>query len=231
MEILYPGLIQPQSNDTGLATIGRIDHAQIKPGTLIPMHMHKDDEILTYLRKGKVQHSDSEGTSAIVSNQKLMLMNAGKQFFHQEQVLPEGGDLEGLQIFIRPERAGLAPQVQFHELEEVYSLNQWRKLAGHGSDYPLRFRSNTWLMDLRLEENREISLPDSELDNVTYLLYVFSGTIEVNYSAIVNAGESLMIENEHPDFRAIDTSDLVLFTTQNAAPHFDGGMYSGNLQV
>jgi len=34
---------------------GRIDHARITPGTLIPMHPHQNDEILTYLRNGKVK--------------------------------------------------------------------------------------------------------------------------------------------------------------------------------
>ncbi len=53
IEILYPGLIRPALEDSGFSTIGRIDHARIAPGTLIPMHPHKNDEILTYLRSGR----------------------------------------------------------------------------------------------------------------------------------------------------------------------------------
>jgi redox-sensitive bicupin YhaK (pirin superfamily) len=51
IQILYPGLIRPQLDDSGFSTIGRIDHARITPGTLIPMHPHKNDEILTYVRR------------------------------------------------------------------------------------------------------------------------------------------------------------------------------------
>src|SRR3712207_1415846 len=112
IQILYPSLIRPGLKDTGFFTIGRIDHARITPGTLIPMHPHKYDEILTYLRSGQVKHLDSQGLTDIVSNHKWMLMNAGDNFYHQEKVLEEGGVLEGLQIFIRPEVAGLNPQVQ-----------------------------------------------------------------------------------------------------------------------
>ncbi|HTO17467.1 MAG TPA: pirin family protein [Edaphocola sp.] len=119
IEILYPGILFPESNDTGIATIGRIDHARIMPGTLIPMHPHIDDEILTYLRSGKVNHLDSEGKTETISNQKLMLMNAGASFFHEELVLEEGGTLEGLQIFIRPEQSGLNPKVSFYEPDEI----------------------------------------------------------------------------------------------------------------
>ncbi|PSL22398.1 pirin family protein [Chitinophaga ginsengisoli] len=230
IQILYPGLVLPQLNDTGLATIGRIDHARIKAGTLIPMHPHRDDEILTYLRTGSVQHRDSEGLTDVISNQKLMMMNAGANFYHEELVLEEGGVLEGLQIFIRPETAGLKPQVQFHQLQEIYSINQWRRIAGKGDDYPLQIRSNTWIMDIRLEAGSKTFLPEIVAENTVFLFYIFNGEIQVNGDMLLNSGESVLIGTAYPAFTALKTSDIVLFITQTNTAHFDGGMYSGNLQ-
>lgn len=229
IQILYPGLIRPQLNDSGFSTIGRIDHARITPGTLIPMHPHKDDEILTYLRSGNVKHLDSEGYTDIISNQKLMMMNAGANFYHQEKVLEGGGTLEGLQIFIRPETAGLSPMVKFSQLSDTYSANRWRKIAGKGNDYPLQIRSDTWLMDLRLEKGQDIVLPQAPSENCAFLFYVFDGKVNVNETMALAAGESVLIEMEDPTFRAVETSDVVLFITQTSAAHFNGGMYSGNL--
>jgi quercetin 2,3-dioxygenase len=228
IQILFPGKIRPQLQDTGFATLGRIDHAKITPGTLIPMHPHRDDEILTYLRSGKVKHIDSVGYTNIISNQHLMMMNAGAQFSHEELSLEEGGLLEGLQIFVRPETGGLEPEVQFYQLPGIYSLNQWRKIAGKGKDYPLEIRSNTWLMDIRLEKGKEISLPEAPADNTAFLFYVFNGDIQVKEDMLLAKGESVLIENEKPQFHALETSDVVLFITQTSAAHFDGGMYSGN---
>jgi redox-sensitive bicupin YhaK (pirin superfamily) len=230
IQILYPGLVRPALKNTGLFTIGRIDHARIAPGTLIPMHPHRDDEILTYLRSGNVKHLDSEGHTGIISNLKLMMMNAGANFYHEEKVLEEGGILEGLQIFIRPEVAGLKPQVQFHELQDAFSINQWRKMAGKGGDYPLQIRSDTWLMDMRLEKGEEVLLPEIPGENKASLFYVFAGEIQVNGDLNLRAGESVLIENESPLFNALEPSDVVLFITQTNAAYFDGGMYSGNLQ-
>ena len=230
IQILYPGLIRSALNDTGFFTLGRIDHARIIPGTIIPMHPHKDDEILTYLRSGKVKHLDSEGLTDIISNQKLMMMNAGAKFSHEELVLEEGGVLEGLQIFIRPEFSGLKPQVQFYQLQEIYSINQWRKIAGKGNDYPLQIRSNTWLMDIRLEKENQAVLPDPIAENTAFLFYVFSGKIQVNEQMLLTTGESVLIENETPVFNALEPSDIVLFIAQTDAVYFDEGMYSGNLQ-
>jgi quercetin 2,3-dioxygenase len=230
IQILYPGLICPQLKDTGFSTLGRIDHARITPGTLIPMHPHKDDEILTYLRSGKVNHLDSEGFTDIISNQKLMMMNAGASFYHEERVLEDGAVLEGLQVFIRPEIGGLPPQVQFYQLQETYSNNQWRKIAGKGREYPLQIRSNTWLMDLRLEKGEEVLLPEEHAENIAFLFYVFNGEIQVNGDMLLTTGESVLIEKDNPLFNALETTDIVLFITQTDAVHFDGGMYSGNLQ-
>jgi redox-sensitive bicupin YhaK (pirin superfamily) len=230
IQILYPGLIRPQLNDSGFSTIGRIDHARIIPGTLIPMHPHKDDEILTYLRSGKVKHRDSEGLTDIISNQKLMMMNAGTKFSHEELVLEDGGVLEGLQIFIRPQSRDLKPQVQFYQFPQTYSINQWRKMAGNGMDYPLKIRSNTWLMDMRLETGRGTVLPEVPEQNTAFLFYVFSGKIQLNETVLLSAGESVLIENEKPVFNAVETTDVVLFITQTNAAHFEGGMYSGNLR-
>lgn len=229
IQILYPGLIRPELRDTGFSTIGRIDHARITPGTLIPMHPHKDDEIVTYLRSGNVKHLDTESHTDVISNQRLMTMNAGAHFYHEERVLDEGGVLEGLQIFIRPETPGLLPQVQFHQLPETYSNNIWRKIAGKGDDYPMQIRSDTWLMDLRLKKDAAIVLPEVPFENSAFLFYVFDGKMNVNENMILATGESALIERENPVFRAIETSDIVLFITHTNAVHFDGGMYSGNL--
>lgn len=83
IDILYPGAVFPETNDTDLTTIGQIDHAQVKPGTLTPMNPHRDDEVLTYLREDNVKHTDTEGYSEVISPQRLMLMNAGTQFQHE----------------------------------------------------------------------------------------------------------------------------------------------------
>lgn len=230
IQILYPGLSLPQSTDTGFATIGRIDHAKISPGTLIQMHPHRDDEILTYLRSGKVNHLDSEGISETISNQKLMLMNAGIRFFHEELVLEEGGTLQGLQIFIRPEKASLLPKVQFLELEDVYSINQWQKIAGSEADAPLIIRSQTQKWDLRLEKGRQIELPEPLESDTAFLFYVFSGRVSLDGNIILETGDSMLIEKENLQFLTIEISDIVLFATQTTSVHFDGGMYSGNVR-
>lgn len=227
IEILFPGQALDTA-DTGIGTIGRIDHAHVLPGTLIPMHPHRDDEILTYLRSGKVMHKDSEGITDIISNRKLMLMNAGATFYHEELVLEESDDLEGLQIFLRPRQNGLPPRVQFHEFAEAHSLNQWRAVAGKEDSQPLQIRSSTWVYDMRLEKGRQQALPELPAGNASCLLYVFAGEVLVNGDITLTKGESILLENESIQFEARQTSDLVLFVTDKNTEYTATGMYSGN---
>ena len=230
IQILYPGLTRPQLKDSGMYTLGRIDHARVLPGTLIPMHPHRDDEILTYLRSGSVEHRDSEGHTSVVSNRHLMLMNAGASFYHEEKVREQTGVLEGLQIFIRPESGGLPPRVQFHTLEDVFSQDRWRKLAGPGGEYPLRLRSDTEIMDIRLNAAGQIRSPDPGSDGTVFLLYVFEGAVTVGDGLQLATGEGALLENEAVLITASKTSDLVLFVTRSDAGYFGAGMYSGNIR-
>ncbi|HLR31105.1 MAG TPA: hypothetical protein VK074_01365, partial [Fodinibius sp.] len=44
------------SDDHGIAQIGRLEHATLEGGALVPMHLHQNEEILSYLRKGTMRH-------------------------------------------------------------------------------------------------------------------------------------------------------------------------------
>ncbi len=222
--ILYPGSIL-SGDDTGLGTIGRIDHANIPGGITIKMHPHSNDDILSYFRTGKAIHTDSQHNTAEVSRNKLMLMQAGKIFYHEEE-MPQA--LEGLQIFIRPQHKDDSPKVSFWDLNETDSINQWRLLASPENTTPLQFTSETWIYDITLTSNETFTLPDFPQENLTVLLYVFQGKIELNNQIQLTKEESVIIQNETVSFTASPNTELVLFYTNETSNCFKGGMFSGN---
>jgi redox-sensitive bicupin YhaK (pirin superfamily) len=226
IEILFPGMTLNEG-DSGVGAIGRIDHARVTPGTVIAMHPHRDDEILTYLRQGVVRHRDTVGHTEEISSTRLMLMNAGHTFQHEETVLPVGGTLEGLQIFLRPREADLEPLVQFHEFDAPVSANAWRLLAGP-TDAPLTVRAEAWVHDARLDAGREMALPPAPQRGVRRLLYVFTGQVSAA-GVRLTEGESLLLDDGDYRAAAEQDSDLVLFTTDPNADVFRGGMFSGNV--
>lgn len=225
IKILYPGKALGAANDTGLGTIGRIDHANIAGNVTIKMHPHINDDILSYFRTGHAMHIDSEGYQAKVSRNKLMLMKAGK-IFHHEEHMPE--PLEGLQIFIRPKIKDDIPKVSFRDLDETDSIDKWRLLASPDEDSQLKFTSETWIYDITVSGKKEMNLPDFDRKKLTGLLYVFQGLILVNTNITLLKGESVVFKNEDVIISTQEASELVLFLMNENSAYFDGGMYSGN---
>jgi redox-sensitive bicupin YhaK (pirin superfamily) len=227
IKILYPGLVVSNS-DTGIGSIGRIDHPEIHGRTTIPMHPHVNDEILSYFRTGIAKHKDSEGFVETIGKKKLMLMKAGKSFYHEEVIDGQSEPLEGLQIFIRPGRKDLKPEVVFLDLEELHSESKWRLLASPNSETIFQFSSETWLYDMKLLKDKSSTLPQLPKNNLTLLLYVFHGEVEINGNVGLEKKESLIIIDEAINITAVKDAELVLFVTDEKAKVFKGGMYSGN---
>ncbi len=226
IKILYPGMALGNTKDTGLGTIGRIDHANIPGNVTIKMHPHINDDILSYFRTGYAEHIDSEGFRAKVSRKKLMLMKAGK-IFHHEEHMPE--PLEGLQIFIRPRIKDDVPQVIFRDIDqETDSINKWRLVASPAKETILQFSSQTWIYDTQLSKEQEIALPDFQKEKLTGLLYIFQGNVNINEGIQLSKGESLVFKGEDISIKAIEKAELVLFLMDENSEYYDGGMYSGN---
>ncbi len=225
IRILYPGSAI-KSNDSGIGTIGRFDHAQLTPGVFVGMHPHQNDEILSYLRSGNLIHKDSQGEQVTVSATKIMMMNAGTKIYHEESIPNDGKPVEMLQIFLRPETNGLVPNVTFHDFDKVFSENEWRLVAGNTASSPLKIRSNTAVWDVRLSEKSTLNLPNFD-SNKTYLLYNFNGKIKIN-EIILEKGDSILIRQEDIKIQANELSDLVLFVTDENSNYSKTGMFSGN---
>lgn len=225
VEIFYPGTALG-SDDSGIGAIGRIDRALIQPGHVIAMHQHKDDEIFTYKRAGRMLHLDTVGNREEVNARRLMMMNAGHSFQHEERVIGEE-PTQALQIFLRARVADLEPVVQFHEMDGERSENAWRLLvAPTGATFEVR--AQAWVRDAYLRAGRSLALPERATQAIAHLLFVFSGKVRFG-EQVIEAGEFYHLGDGTAAIEALTDADLVLFTTDTQAPVFKGGMFSGNV--
>lgn len=227
IKVLYPGLAVSKT-DTGIGSIGRIDHPEFYGNTIIRMHPHVNDEIVSYFRSGLSEHRDSEGVVENVDKNKLMFMKAGRSFYHEEKIFGKEEPLEGLQIFIRPGEKDLNPKVVFMDLKNIHSENKWRLLGSPTNETAFQFSSQTWLYDMKLLKNQQAVLPQLPKDGLTFLLYVFQGKAIINDDMELVKKESIVIKDEAITITANEDAELVLFVTDEEAEIFKGGMYSGN---
>ncbi|OCP21384.1 nuclease PIN [Ensifer sp. LC54] len=213
-------------NDPGFGGLGTIDHAKLQPGLVVRMHEHRNDEIISYMRAGQMKHTDSAGHSEVLSSDRLMVMNAGYGFSHEEEVV--GRDrIEMLQIFVRPETADMKPEVQFVELTEAERNGQWRLLTGPvGSDAPTFVRQQVYLYDRHLAAGETVSLPAK--DGFDRWFYVFEGNISAGEQDIEKY-TALMVGDSEPQFEvaANVASDVVVFLVDRNAAYSRDGTMSG----
>lgn len=82
---MHPGAIFCIGADIAFGSLSVVDHASLAVGTVVPMHEHKNDEILNYLWRGTMLHQDTAGNRIPLAANKLMMMNAGRSFWHEER--------------------------------------------------------------------------------------------------------------------------------------------------
>jgi redox-sensitive bicupin YhaK (pirin superfamily) len=227
LQRIHPGAHLGDPGDAGFGGLGLIDHATLLPGLLVPMHEHRDDEIVSYLREGRLHHRDSTGAGEEVRADRLMVMNAGAGFRHEERVLG-AEEAQMLQIFIRPERPGLAPRVQFHDLPATRSIGAWRLLAGPpGGGAPAVVRQRLWLLDAFLPAGSRMA-PPVVPPGIDAFLYVFRGDVAAGGIALpAFHGLTATGGTAPPAVEARRDSDLVLFLVDRAAPATRAGTLSG----
>ena len=182
----FPGRAVPGHDDHGYGPLSTVVESFMNPDTLISMHPHRNEEIVSWVPAGVMRHDDREGNDLVTDAENVLAMNAGSGFWHAEYTAPDDPPLRMLQIFVRPHGLGLDPGIQHAPLPDPVP-GEWRRVFGpDGSDAPVTVRNAVDLYDVRLDANTSVDLP-AEPGRDVYL-YVFEGSVALNGSGADGVG-------------------------------------------
>jgi quercetin 2,3-dioxygenase len=142
----------------GFSALRVINDDRVAPGGGFPTHPHRDMEIVTYVLDGALAHKDSLGNGSTIRPGDVQRMSAGTGIRHSEYNASDRAPVHFLQIWLLPERQGLAPGYEQKTFDAPSKRNALRLVASpDGRDGSVTIRSDASLYASLLGKGAEVS--------------------------------------------------------------------------
>ena len=187
-----------------------VNEDRVQPGAGFPTHGHRDMEIVTYVVEGALEHKDSLGTGSVIHPGEVQRMTAGTGVTHSEYNSSRIEPVHFLQIWILPERQGLAPGYEQRAFPAAEMQGRLRLVAARdGRDGSVTVHQDVRLLAARLAPGEEIV--HSLAPGRHAWLQVVRGALVMNGTTLA-AGDGAAVSDEaHLALAARAPSELLLF--------------------
>jgi quercetin 2,3-dioxygenase len=179
---------------TGFGPLRVINEDRVKAGAGFDTHGHRDMEIISYVLEGALEHRDSIGPGSVIRPSEVQIMSAGTGILHSEFNHSKTDPVHFLQIWIMPDRQGIAPRYD----QKTFLASQKRgqlRLVGSpdGRDGSILIHQDVNLYDTILGHSETVTHPLT--DGRKGWVQVVRGVVDVNGKA-ARSGDGVAIESE-----------------------------------
>ncbi len=182
----------------------------VKPGSGFGAHPHRDMEIVTYVLEGLLEHRDSLGGGGTIRPGELQRMTAGTGIVHSEANPSPAESVHLYQIWLLPEREGLAPSYEQRAFPEAERRGRLRLVASpDGREGSLTIRQDAALYLGTLDADGEVSRAMTPGRHAW--LQVLRGAVQLNGRPLAEGDGAAVSEEGLLSIRADRPSEILLF--------------------
>jgi hypothetical protein len=117
----------PDHVNHGLLLVNNDD--RVAPSGGFGTHSHRDMEIVTWVLEGRLEHRDSQGNHGILYPGLAQRMSAGTGIAHSEYNASDTEPVHFIQMWVRPDTAGIAPGYEQRDLNDSLAQGGLRVIA------------------------------------------------------------------------------------------------------
>ena len=174
----------------GFGPLRVINEDRVRAGSGFGTHSHRDMEIITYVLEGALAHKDSMGNASSIVPGDVQRMSAGTGVRHSEYNDEPAGATHFLQIWIEPDRTGVAPSYEQKRFEAAQKRGRLRLVVSpDGREGSVRMQQDAFVY-AGLFDGAETAVLDAT--GKAYV-HVARGAIRVNGHEL-GAGDALKLE-------------------------------------
>jgi len=142
----------------GFGPLRVINEDRVTPGAGFDTHGHRDMEIISYVLEGALEHKDSIGTGSVIRPGDVQRMSAGTGVRHSEFNHSADAPVHFLQIWLLPEREGLAPSYEQKNFPPTEKQGKLRLVVSpDGRDGSLTIHQDALIYAAVLDEGDKLS--------------------------------------------------------------------------
>jgi len=194
----------------GFRSLRVLNEDRVDPKAGFPPHSHRDMEIITYVLAGALGHKDSMGNGSVIRPGDVQRMSAGTGVTHSEYNGSEKEPVHLLQIWILPEKRGIAPGYEEKKFPPDEKRGRLRLIASQdASEGSVTIHQDARVYASLLDAGQPVRHPLASGRGAW--LHLVSGGATVN-GTVLATGDGAAVENESAlEIRAGGPTELLLF--------------------
>jgi quercetin 2,3-dioxygenase len=194
----------------GFRTLRVINDDRVAPAAGFGMHGHRDMEIITYVLDGALEHRDSLGTGEVLRRGDVQRMTAGTGIRHSEFNPSQTEAAHFLQIWLFPERRGLAPNYEQRNFPDEQKRGILRLIAAaEPRDGSLKIHQDVELYASVLGPGEHVTHEIGE--GRSAWVQVARGTIELNGSRLSAGDGAAVLDQRNLELVGREEAEFLLF--------------------